>query len=46
MIVNTAALQNTDLISDISKKVGSQSLIVAIDVKKTGWERTVQRSFG
>ena len=35
VIVNTAALQNTDLISDISKKVGSQSLIVAIDVKKS-----------
>ena len=35
VIVNTAALQNTDLISDISKKIGSQSLIVAIDVKKS-----------
>ena len=34
-VINTVALQNTDLISDISKKIGSQSLIVAIDVKKS-----------
>jgi imidazole glycerol-phosphate synthase subunit HisF len=36
VIVNTAALRNASLISDISDKIGSQSLIVAIDVKK-GW---------
>lgn len=35
VIVNTAALRNSHLIRDISDKIGSQSLIVAIDVKKS-----------
>ena len=36
VVVNSAALRNIDIVSDISDKIGSQSLIVAIDVKK-GW---------
>ena len=36
VIINTAALCNSHLIREISDKIGSQSLIVAIDVKK-GW---------
>ena len=34
VIINTAALCNSHLIREISDKIGSQSLIVAIDVKK------------
>ena len=36
VVVNSAALRNIDIVSDISDKIGSQSLIVAIDVQK-GW---------
>ncbi|MBG31309.1 MAG: imidazole glycerol phosphate synthase subunit HisF [Opitutae bacterium] len=36
VIVNTAALRNPALIAELGKKIGSQSLIVAIDVRK-GW---------
>lgn len=36
VILNTAALINSNLIKEISDKIGSQSLTVAIDVKK-GW---------
>ena len=36
VIVNTAALRNPALIAELGKKIGRQSLIVAIDVRK-GW---------
>ena len=38
--INTAAVQNADVILDSSKKFGSQCIVVAIDAKKDGntWE--------
>ena len=38
--INTAAVKNSKLISDSSKKFGSQCIVVAIDAKKNGdkWE--------
>ena len=38
--INTAAIKNPDLISQASKKFGSQCVVVAVDVKrkKRGWE--------
>ena len=33
--INTAAVQNPDLVSDASAKVGSQCIVVAIDAKQT-----------
>ncbi len=38
--INTAAVENTKIVSDSSKKFGSQCIVVAIDVKKNGekWE--------
>lgn len=36
VILNTAALENLDLIRKASKAVGSQSIVVSIDVKR-GW---------
>ncbi|MDD2740933.1 MAG: imidazole glycerol phosphate synthase subunit HisF [Rhodocyclaceae bacterium] len=34
--MNTAAVQNPDLVFDASSKVGSQCIVVAIDAKQTG----------
>ncbi len=34
--MNTAAVQNPDLVHDASSKVGSQCIVVAIDAKQTG----------
>ena len=38
--INTAAVQNTELVIESSKKFGSQCIVVAIDAKKNGeiWE--------
>ena len=38
--INTAAVENLKIISDSSKKFGSQCIVVAIDAKKNGdiWE--------
>ena len=38
--INTAAVQNSKIVSDSSKKFGSQCIVVAIDAKKNGkgWE--------
>ena len=38
--INTAAVQNTNVVIDSSKKFGSQCIVVAIDAKKNGniWE--------
>ena len=38
--INTAAVQNPDLVSDASGKVGNQCIVVAIDAKRKGggWE--------
>ena len=38
--INTAAVQNPEMIIEISKKFGSQCIVVAIDAKKNGnkWE--------
>ena len=38
--INTAAVENTKIVSDSSKKFGSQCIVVAIDAKKNGekWE--------
>ena len=38
--INTAAVQNSKLVTDSSKKFGSQCIVVAIDAKKNGknWE--------
>ena len=38
--INTAAVQNADVVCDSSKKFGSQCIVVAIDAKKKGemWE--------
>ena len=38
--INTAAVQNTEMIIESSKKFGSQCIVVAIDAKKNGdkWE--------
>ena len=38
--INTAAVQNSKLVIDSSKKFGSQCIVVAIDAKKNGdkWE--------
>jgi imidazole glycerol-phosphate synthase subunit HisF len=38
--INTAAVQNPDLVRDASAKVGNQCIVVAIDAKRsgTGWE--------
>ena len=38
--INTAAVQNPDIITESSKKFGSQCIVVAIDAKKNekGWE--------
>ncbi len=38
--INTAAVQNSEVVKDSSKKFGSQCIVVAIDVKKNGekWE--------
>ena len=38
--INTAAVQNADVVYDSSKKFGSQCIVVAIDAKKSGekWE--------
>ena len=38
--INTAAVQNADVVYDSSKKFGSQCIVVAIDAKKKGemWE--------
>ena len=38
--INTAAVQNSKLVEDSSKKFGSQCIVVAIDAKKndSGWE--------
>lgn len=37
VIINTAAFYNPQLISDGAKYVGSQSMVVSIDVKKNTW---------
>ena len=37
VILNTALFERPELISEISKRFGSQSMIVAIDVKKSVW---------
>jgi cyclase len=37
VVINTASFQNPQLISDLAKHFGSQSVIVAIDVKKGAW---------
>ncbi len=37
VILNTALFERPELISEISKRFGSQSIIVAIDVKKSVW---------
>ena len=38
--INTAAVQNSEVVNDSSKKFGSQCIVVAIDAKKNGekWE--------
>ena len=38
--INTAAVQNPEVVSESSKKFGSQCIVVAIDAKKSGdeWE--------
>lgn len=39
--INTAAIQNPKLITDISKKFGSQCMVLSVEAKKTGeqtWE--------
>ena len=38
--INTAAVQNSEVITESSKKFGSQCIVVAIDAKKNGgmWE--------
>ena len=35
VIINTAALENLQLIKDASKIIGSQSLVICVDIKKT-----------
>ena len=35
IIFNTAALDNIEFVSDVIKSVGSQSVIISIDIKKT-----------
>jgi imidazole glycerol-phosphate synthase subunit HisF len=37
IILNTAAIENSKLISEISDYVGSQSVVVSIDIKKNLW---------
>jgi len=37
--MNTAAVQNPDLVAEASGKVGSQCIVVAIDAKQTGPDR-------
>lgn len=37
VIINTAAFNNPQLISDGAKYIGSQSMVVSIDVKKNMW---------
>jgi len=37
VIINTAAFYNPQLISDGAKYIGSQSMVVSIDVKKNTW---------
>ena len=40
MSINTAAVQNSKLVEDSSRKFGSQCIVVAIDAKRndSGWE--------
>ena len=40
MSINTAAVQNSKVVEESSKKFGSQCIVVAIDAKKNGdkWE--------
>lgn len=47
VVVNTAALNNPDLICDIAKLYGSQAVVVSIDVKKNWFgSRTVRSHSG
>ena len=41
--INTAAVQNSEVVIDSSKKFGSQCIVVAIDAKKNGkkWEEKI-----
>lgn len=44
IILNTAALKQVNLISDIAKTFGSQSVVVSIDVKRNRWRKSQCRS--
>ena len=40
IVINSAAIENPDLIEDIANEIGSQSIIVAIDAKRGFFGRT------
>ncbi len=39
IVVNTAAVENPDLISEIAARYGNQAVVVSIDVKKNFWKK-------
>ena len=39
VVINTAAAETTDLISDIAARYGNQAVVVSIDVKKNFWKK-------